>query len=95
MTDLTTARDPAGPQLRKEFTVKSGETLDLGDILIEKPLRSLREYPGHHRWLCPPSFTFGVISDGDKTWRSCARLTRLFLNLLQPAPTPDTLLASI
>jgi hypothetical protein len=41
ITDVTTARDPAGPQLRKEFTVKSGETLDLGDILIEKPLRSL------------------------------------------------------
>jgi hypothetical protein len=39
LTDVTTARDTAGPQLRKEFTVKSGETLDLGDILIEKPLR--------------------------------------------------------
>ena len=26
-----------GMQLRKEFTVKPGEALDLGDILIEKP----------------------------------------------------------
>ena len=32
-----TGRTPNGPQLRKEFTVKPGETRDLGDILIEKP----------------------------------------------------------
>ena len=37
ITDRTTVRSPNGPQLRKEFTVKSGEALDLGDVLIEKP----------------------------------------------------------
>ena len=36
-TDPTTYRDPDGPQIRKEFSVKSGEPLELGDILIEKP----------------------------------------------------------
>jgi hypothetical protein len=35
--DFSTFQDPTGPQIRKEFTVKSGETLDLGDVLIEKP----------------------------------------------------------
>jgi hypothetical protein len=33
----TSIGDPAGPRLRTEFTAKPGETLDLGDILIEKP----------------------------------------------------------
>jgi hypothetical protein len=37
ITDRSTARTPNGPQLRKEFTVKPGEALDLGDILIERP----------------------------------------------------------
>jgi len=36
--DYTTARRGAtGPELRKEFTVKAGETVDLGDVRIEKP----------------------------------------------------------
>ena len=35
--DRTTSRDAVGPQVRKEFTVKPGEKVDLGDILIEKP----------------------------------------------------------
>ncbi len=37
--DRTTARDETGPHVRKEFTLKPGETVDLGDILIEKPQR--------------------------------------------------------
>ncbi len=37
IVDRTTIRTPNGPQLRKEFIVKPGEALDLGDILIEKP----------------------------------------------------------
>ena len=28
-----------GLQVRKDFTVKPGETLELGEILIEKPVR--------------------------------------------------------
>ncbi len=35
--DQTTNRDENGSQIRKEFTVKPGEDVDLGDILIEKP----------------------------------------------------------
>ncbi len=36
--DYTTAvRGQAGPAVRKEFTVKPGETIDLGDIVIQKP----------------------------------------------------------
>jgi len=37
IVDRTTIRTPNGPQLRKEFIVKPGETFDLGDILIERP----------------------------------------------------------
>jgi hypothetical protein len=37
IVDRTTLLNPTGLQLRKEFSVKPGETLDLGDILIEKP----------------------------------------------------------
>ena len=33
----TSASTATGPQLRKEFTVKPGEVLDLGEILVEKP----------------------------------------------------------
>jgi protocatechuate 3,4-dioxygenase beta subunit len=32
-------RGQTGPEIRKEFTVKPGETVDLGDIRIEKPPR--------------------------------------------------------
>ena len=35
--DRSTNRTPDGPQLRKEFTVQAGETVDLGDVLIAKP----------------------------------------------------------
>jgi len=35
--DDTTDDDALGPRLRKEFSVKPGETLELGDIQIEKP----------------------------------------------------------
>ena len=38
ISDYSTVNDEnKGVQVRKDFTVKAGETLDLGDILIEKP----------------------------------------------------------
>ena len=38
ISDFSTVNDrDLGVQVRKEFTVKAGEMLDLGDILIAKP----------------------------------------------------------
>jgi len=37
VVDTATIRGPGGSAIRKEFTVKPSETLDLGDILIAKP----------------------------------------------------------
>jgi hypothetical protein len=36
ITDFSTANDEKGAQIRKDFTVKPGETVDLGDIVIAK-----------------------------------------------------------
>ena len=36
IVDRTPFRGPEGPQVRKEFTVKRGVMMELGDILIEK-----------------------------------------------------------
>ncbi len=37
IVDRTTSREASGPQVRKEFTVKPGETIDLGEIRIQNP----------------------------------------------------------
>ena len=37
--DFTTMNQPEGTKVRKEFVVKPGEDLDLGDVLIEGPAR--------------------------------------------------------
>jgi protocatechuate 3,4-dioxygenase beta subunit len=41
LIDRTAVRAPGDAQVRKEFSVKPGATLDLGDIRIEKPQRML------------------------------------------------------
>ena len=37
IVDWSLANDTKGLQIRKDFTIKPGENLDLGDILVEKP----------------------------------------------------------
>jgi hypothetical protein len=38
ISDASNRREQ-GIRVREDFTVRSGETVDLGDILIEKPTR--------------------------------------------------------
>ena len=37
ITDMTTADDPGGRKTRKYFIARSGEAIELGEIMIEKP----------------------------------------------------------
>jgi hypothetical protein len=39
LVDRTPLMDGGEPAIRKEFTVKPGEAIDLGDILVAKPVR--------------------------------------------------------
>ena len=40
--DGSTIHDPAGIQLRREFTAEAGAAVELGDVLIERPARADR-----------------------------------------------------
>ena len=46
ITDFSTVNENKGLQVRKDFTVKPGETVDLGDILIEKPHATMIVHAG-------------------------------------------------